>query len=83
MTPLLEHTRHVQVRQAAKAKLQTSFSAGTVDLPGLMRALSTANYRGVVCVEYLRTTQDLHGMMPVEVIRETVKLRDAMRTTRK
>lgn len=83
MIPLLEHTRHVQVRQAAKARLQTPFSAGTVDLPGLMRALNNANYQGVVCVEYLRTTQDLHGMMPVEVIRETVKLRDALRTSRK
>jgi sugar phosphate isomerase/epimerase len=83
LTPLLPHTRHIHLRQAAKGRLQTPFDTGTIDLPGVMRTLSAADYRGVICLEYLRTTQDLHGMAPVNIIRETVKLRDTLRAARK
>jgi sugar phosphate isomerase/epimerase len=83
LAPLLPHTRHVQMRQAAKGKLQTAFAAGSIDLPAAMRTLQTADYRGVMCIEYLRSTQEVHGMIPVNVVRETVRLRDTLRTARK
>jgi sugar phosphate isomerase/epimerase len=78
ITRLLPHTRHVHIRQAAQGKLQTAFDAGSIDFPAIMRALQSADYRGVVCIEYLRSTQT-----PVNVIRETVKLRDTLRSARK
>lgn len=83
LVPMLPHTRHIQLRQAAKGKLQTPFDSGTIDFPAVIRALQAENYRGVVCIEYLRSTQDIHGMMPVNVLRETVKLRDILRLARK
>ncbi len=85
MTPLLPQTRHVHIRQASRDKLQTPAEGkdAAIDLPAVLRALQNAQYHGVICVEYLPTPQAAHGMLPVNVIRETVKLRDALRAARK
>ena len=82
IAPLLPHTRHVQVRQAARDHLQTPFDKGQLDLSGVLRVLRDADYAGVVAVEYLPMTGERHGMMAVNAIRECARLRDALRDAR-
>jgi sugar phosphate isomerase/epimerase len=81
LLPLLPHTRHVQVRQAAKDKLQTPFDQGQVDARLVMEALRLSNYSGVVCIEYMNTP-GWHGMVAVNAIQESAKMRDELRKAR-
>lgn len=78
---LLPHTRHIHIRQAAHAKLQTPFEQGQIDLRQVIDALRSAHYEGVVCVEYMKAA-GLHGMMEVNPLTESVRLRDALRDAR-
>jgi sugar phosphate isomerase/epimerase len=78
---LLPHTRHVQVRQAARNKLQTPFKQGKLNVDEIFNALVNADYRGLVCIEYMKTT-GWHGMAEVDSITESVMLRDAFKQTR-
>lgn len=78
---LMPHTRHVQVRQAAKNQLQTLFEKGKVDVNRVIVDLQTVNYSGAVCVEYMNTP-GWHGMVAVDAVTESVKMRDALRTAR-
>jgi len=78
---LLPHTRHVQVRQAARAQLQLPFERGRLRIPDIMNALHAADYGGTICVEYMQTV-GWHGMEAVNSIIECRKLRDALRTER-
>lgn len=75
---LLPHTRHLQIRQAAKGKPQTPFEGGRIDLPRVLDALQHADYRGVVCVEYMTAP----GFAPVDTLSESARLRDALRDAR-
>jgi sugar phosphate isomerase/epimerase len=79
--PLLQHTSHIQIRQAVKGRLQTPFDQGRIDLNVLMNDLAREDYHGGISIEYM-TTVGWHGMMPVNTIRETVKTRDALRQIR-
>ena len=81
LQPLLEHTRHVQLRQAAKNKLQTPFDRGRLDVEEAMTMLTEADYQGLICIEYMKTT-GWHGMAEVDTIAESVRLRDALREVR-
>lgn len=78
---LLPHARHIQVRQAARAQLQVPFERGRIDVKKLMRDAQKANYRGVICVEYMNTP-GWHGMVAVNTIQESVRLRDELRAAR-
>lgn len=78
---LLPNTRHVQLRQAARNKLQTPFEKGALDLPRIMNDLQTIDYKGVVCIEYMNMP-GWHGMMTVNAPREITRLRDALREAR-
>lgn len=78
---LIPHTRHVQIRQAAKNQLQTVFEKGKLDLSRIVFDLQTANYDGVICVEYMNTP-GWHGMVAVDAIVESAKVRDALRAAR-
>lgn len=78
---LLPHTRHVQLRQAAKGRLQTPMDKGRIDTQQVMDDLRAAGYDGVVCVEYMNTP-GWHGMMAVDTLAESVHLRDALRAAR-
>jgi sugar phosphate isomerase/epimerase len=78
---LLPHVRHVQVRQAARRKLQTPFSKGSLNVDEVITALAEANYQGVICVEYMKTV-GWHGMAEVDSISESARLRDALREAR-
>jgi sugar phosphate isomerase/epimerase len=75
---LLPHARHIQLRQAARNQLQTPFERGRIDIPKVVEALRNANYDGVLCLE-LMNTPGWHGMMKVDPLRETLKLRDAIK----
>jgi len=75
---LLPHTRHVQIRQAAKGKRQTPFEGGRIDIPRVLDALQQAGYQGVVCVEYMSAP----GFAPVDTLSESARLRDALRAAR-
>ncbi len=78
---LLPHTRHVQVRQAARAQLQTPFERGRIDIERMVEALKAANYEGVICVEYMNTP-GWHGMIAVNAVRESARMRDELRAAR-
>jgi sugar phosphate isomerase/epimerase len=78
---LLPHTRHLQIRQAARGRLQTPLDRGKIDLAAVMSALVEANYNDIVCIEYMNIP-GWHGMMPVDAIAESARLRDALRSLR-
>lgn len=78
---LLPHTRHVHIRQAARAQLQTPFDRGRIDLARVVESLKAANYEGVVCVEYMNTP-GWHGMIAVNAVRESARMRDELRAAR-
>ncbi|MBZ0301827.1 MAG: sugar phosphate isomerase/epimerase [Anaerolineae bacterium] len=79
--PLLPHTRHVHIRQAARNKLQTRFDQGKIDLASVYETLTGANYTGVICVEYMKTV-GWHGMADVDTTAESVRVRDTLREAR-
>lgn len=81
ITRLLPHTRHVQIRQAARQQLQTPFERGRLDLARIMADLKAAGYDGVVCIE-LMNIPGWHGMMKVDAPRESLKLRAALKAAR-
>lgn len=78
---LLPHTRHVQIRQARRNKLQTPFEKGIIDLAEFIGALHGANYTGFLSIEYMQTV-DWHGMQAVNSIVEVSRMRDELRTLR-
>ncbi|MCA9914672.1 MAG: sugar phosphate isomerase/epimerase [Anaerolineae bacterium] len=78
---LLPHTRHVQIRQARRNKLQTAFDKGKIDLVEFFDALREVNYEGFLGIEYMQTV-DWHGMQAVNSIVEVSRMRDELRTLR-
>jgi sugar phosphate isomerase/epimerase len=78
---LLPHVRHVQVRQAARRKLQTPFDQGRLDVDMVLQSLADAHYQGIICVEYMKTV-GWHGMAAVDAVVESARLRDALRAAR-
>ncbi len=75
---LIPRARHIQIRQAARKQLQTPFERGRIDIPRAMADVEAAGYDGAVCIE-LMTTVGWHGMMKVDPLRESLKLRAAMK----
>jgi sugar phosphate isomerase/epimerase len=73
---LLPQTRHIQIRQAARAQLQTPFERGRIDIPRVAEALR--DFTGVVCVKYMKGSGP-HGLIEVNTLRESVRMRDALR----
>ncbi|MAU13549.1 MAG: hypothetical protein CL607_27275 [Anaerolineaceae bacterium] len=77
---LLAHTRHIQVRQAAKNKIQMPFDKGKLDIEELYSLLIEADYKGALSVEYMLSGwQKSHK---VSMIAEIVQMRDALRDAR-
>lgn len=75
---LCPHTGHVHLRQAKNGLLQTSLEGGTINFVLVVDQLERAGYTGYLCVEYVH--QNFLGADNVDVITETVKMRDLMRT---
>lgn len=79
---LLPHTRHIQIRQAAREQLQVPFARGRIDTGRVMESLIVlAGYDGVVCIEYMKTP-GWHGMETVNPVIECAAMRDALRDAR-
>lgn len=78
---LLPYTRHVQVRQAKKGKLQLPFADGTIDPKQVMSALQAVQYTGFVSVEYM-PAKGAKGVVEVNPIVECAQMRDALRQAR-
>lgn len=78
---LIPHARHVQIRQAARAQLQTPYERGRIDPVKVIAALNDAGYGGIVSIEYMQTP-GWHGMIEVNPIRECARMRDALRDAR-
>ena len=75
--PLLPHAGHFHARQARRGFLQTSSRDGAIDFPDVVARLHAVGYRGDVCIEY--TWQDWRGANNVDVLMETILLRDVLR----
>jgi len=78
---LLPATRHVQFRQASRGHLQMPFDKGKIDLPRVVADLQAAEYDGAICIELVNTA-GRYGIQAVKAVRETVRLRDALRDAR-
>lgn len=75
--PLCTFAAHVHLRQAKPGFLQTRLEHGTLNFPAMLDALRQAGYDGYLAVEYVH--QDYLQTDNVDVISETVKLRDLVR----
>jgi len=80
--PLLQHTAHVQVRQAARGRLQTPYHEGTLDLRQALSLLVTSDYRGAISVEFMNRA-GWHGLAALDIVRETGLIRDEIRAIRR
>jgi sugar phosphate isomerase/epimerase len=78
---LLPHTQHIQIRQAARAQLQTPFDRGRIDVKKVVKDILAADYKGVLSVEYMNTP-GWHGMVAVNAIQESARMRDELRAAR-
>lgn len=81
IAPLLQHTAHVQIRQAARGRLQTPYDEGIIDLRQALTLLLDNGYRGAICVEYMNRS-GWHGMAALDIVRETGLTRDELRMYR-
>ncbi|MBZ0290452.1 MAG: sugar phosphate isomerase/epimerase [Anaerolineae bacterium] len=78
---LLPHTAHIQIRQAARAQLQTPFDRGRIDIKKVVKDVLAAEYKGLISVEYMNTP-GWHGMVAVNAIQESSRMRDELRAAR-
>ena len=78
---LLPQTKHIQIRQAARAQLQVPYDRGRIDAKRVVKDVLESGYEGVICVEYMNTP-GWHGMETVNNIRESARMRDELRTAR-
>lgn len=75
--PLAVHAAHFHARQAKPGFLQTRLEHGTLNFPAIVQTLRAAGYDGYLAVEYVH--QDYLQTDNVDVISETVKMRDLLR----
>lgn len=75
--PLLVHTRHVHARGANASRVQAPMRLNTIDYDGIVARLREVGYEGHICVEYV--CEDWQEMNTLDVLSETVIMRDALR----
>jgi sugar phosphate isomerase/epimerase len=75
--PLLVRTRHLHARGGAAGRIQTPWSENTIDYDRIVGRLVDDGYDGFVAIEYCWV--DWEGMNNVDVISESVILRDHLR----
>ncbi|NPV68841.1 MAG: sugar phosphate isomerase/epimerase [Anaerolineae bacterium] len=79
--PLLQHAAHVQLRQAARGRLQTPYHEGTLDFRQVLSLLIANDYRGAISIEYMNRA-GWHGLAALDIVRETGLVRDEIRLIR-
>jgi len=75
--PLIPYSTHVHMRQAKPGLLQTKLEDGTIHFPMLLGRLRESGFEGYLSVEYVH--QNYIGADNVDVLTETVKMRDLIR----
>jgi sugar phosphate isomerase/epimerase len=75
---LIPYTGHVHLRQAKSGLLQSKLEDGTINFSLVVDELRSVGYEGYWCVEYVH--QDYIGADNVDVLTETVKMRDFLLT---
>jgi len=75
--PLLAHAGHVHVRGAVDGRMQAPLAKSTIDYERFIDKLIERDYDGFVSVEYVWISWG--GLNDVDVISETVMLRDRLR----
>jgi len=78
---LLPRTRHIHIRQSARNQLQVPYKRGRIKPDKVLTQLAEADYRGLICVEYMQM-EGWHGMKAVDNLIECVAMRDALRDAR-
>lgn len=76
--PLIPYAGHIHLRQAKSGLLQTKLEEGTINFALVLDELQNKGYSGYWCVEYVH--QDYIGADNVDVITETVKMRDFLKS---
>lgn len=75
--PLIPFATHVHMRQAKPGLLQTKLEDGTIHFPTLLDKLRVSGFKDYLSVEYVH--QNYIGADNVDVLTETVKMRDLIR----
>ncbi len=75
--PLVPYAGHAHARQARRGFLQAGHRDGTLDFPLIVGKLKAAGYDEDICIEY--TWQEWRGTNNVDVLMESVLLRDLLR----
>lgn len=75
--PLIPYATHVHMRQAKPGLLQTKLEDGTIHFPMMLDTLRENGFDGYLSVEYVH--QNYIGADNVDVLTETVKMRDLIR----
>lgn len=75
--PLIPYATHVHMRQAKPGLLQTRLEDGTIHFPLMLAQLRERGFAGYLSVEYVH--QNYIGADNVDVLTETVKMRDLIR----
>jgi sugar phosphate isomerase/epimerase len=75
--PLIPYSTHVHMRQAKPGLLQTKLEDGTIHFPMMLDKLRESRFEGYLSVEYVH--QNYIGADNVDVLTETVKMRDLIR----
>jgi sugar phosphate isomerase/epimerase len=71
---LAPHAAHVHLRQAKVGSLQTRLELGTLNFPAMLGTFRECGYSGFVALEYVH--QEYMNTLDVDVLTETVKMRD-------
>jgi sugar phosphate isomerase/epimerase len=76
--PLVPFAAHVHLRQARPGALQAKLEHGTLNFAAMLATLARHGYRGHLAIEYVH--QDYMDTLHDDVLSETIKLRDLVRT---
>ena len=77
VAPLVPRTRHVQIRQASRGRMQMRAREGSLDLEELRGQLNDGGFDGVVAIEYL--WDEWMDCDQLDCVSETAELRDLLR----
>jgi sugar phosphate isomerase/epimerase len=77
--PLVERASHFHARGARKGRLQAALKQNTIDYARVLQVMRKTNYPGYVGVEYVWI--DWEHCNEVDILSETIQLRDLLRAT--
>lgn len=76
--PLFAIARHAHLRQARPGSLQCPVEEGTLDVPSTLDSALRYGFTGTFALEFVHA--DVWGMNQLDVVSETVRLRDVVRS---